>query len=452
MGKFKKIISLILVGTVCALPFFPVSLLIWKASTTQNDFVLANYQSYIDNQGNDDPSAGEIYPSVASHLSNQFGLSYDYFETAEAALNLIKKNTADIVNTTTYDLVNWVQGKSENELPIKKLDWAKFQIPNINNADDALALFVPELQGVLKGYDLDKDGQNDNLLEYGIPYFLQDYIFAYRGEEIQALSKPLNWKELLDTLSSDGVKERFSATKYPQIFAVEDPRSFLSIANNIYETENSGSEPSNDFDSIVNRYLNLADRFNKISSNVMALNPDANVILNKLATTQVQGAFCFNGDALYASFGGDEGEEATSDDFHIVKPTDTIAALDMFTINNNLSGEKEERAYRVLGELCLGIYEKADNSIAYPTDADYDPEASWTYRNFNYVNYTAPLKKINEYIMSNYFSDAEPKLKDLREKIFNVSLTDKNNFEQPISNLQKSNIAFAWVNFKASLS
>ncbi len=442
MKKFKKVFNTILVSTVCALPFFPVSLLIWQASTTQKDFVLANYQSYIN-------------PDVSKELSKEFDLSYDYFETAEAALNLIKKNTADIVNTTTYDLVSWVQKSNGKDTPVQKIQWDKFNIPGVNNADDALNLFIPSLEGVLKGYDLNGNGTSgeldDNLLNYGIPYFLQDYIFAYRGDAITELDNSSNWKELIDNLSKEGIKQRFAATKYPEIFAVEDPRSFLSIANNIYVEENPGKVPSYNFDDIVNRYTNLADRFNKISNNVMALNPDANVILNKLATEQVQGAFCFNGDALFATFGGDEGDEATPDNFHVVKPTDTIAALDMFTINSNLSGEKLDKAYGVLGQLCLGIYQGEDGNNVYPGSASYDPEQSWTYQNFDYVNYTAPLKVINEYIVNNYFEET-PELKELRTKIFNVDATSKDNFEQPISDLDKSNIAFAWVNFKAALN
>ena len=52
----------------------------------------------------------------------------------------------------------------------------------IQNSQQALSLFTPEVQTLLTSF---KDIGIDNLLDYCVPYFFQSYIFAYRGDEIK---------------------------------------------------------------------------------------------------------------------------------------------------------------------------------------------------------------------------------------------------------------------------
>ncbi|MGL4950882.1 MAG: hypothetical protein ACRC4M_03595, partial [Mycoplasma sp.] len=159
-----------------------------------------------------------------------------------------------------------------------------------------------------------------------------------------------------------------------------------------------------------------------------------NTVLNMLAADEVAGGFMFNGDAIYASWGGDDELEIEEEDFHVVKPIDNVVALDMFVINNKLDGKYLEHAYSILNDLCL------DNG---ETDVDED---SIAFQNFDYVNYTPTLNSIYDYVLDpdNYFEDWQIPMVE----IDNVT---ESRVEVLLSDLVKSNFSFAWIGFKSSL-
>ena len=129
---------------------------------------------------------------------------------------------------------------------------------------------------------------------------MQDFIFAYRGQEISELTNASTWSEVIDIISSN---ERFKPkNNKPNLIAIDDARTMYSIPsamknNNINPTKNES------IDSLTNTLYALSDKINKLGYNPMKLNSDANAVLNDLATNNVNGAFLFNGDALYASYG-----------------------------------------------------------------------------------------------------------------------------------------------------
>lgn len=388
----KKTLSYFTIFLVGILMIAPIALLIYSKTNNKKNFVLANYQSY-------------MAPEVQDELKKTYEVSFDYFESVENAQNMLKKNTADIINTTSYELKNWI----ENDL-IQKIDWKQLGYESTNAALDMFSDPVKEI--------LNQPIGDGILLDYGIPYFLQDLVFAYRGEEIKALiSNDLEWNEVLDIIVNE---PRFKTNKYPNLIALNDPRTIYSIPRAIENNGNINPIPNSSISQLQSTYQLLTNKLKKLGSNMISFNSDSSIVLNKLALNEVNGAFCFNGDALYASMGGDEGTEISPNDFHIIKPKNNLVALDLFCFNKKLDGKQLLKAYSLIKDLCLSpkLVEK----------------------NFNYLYYTPTLMEVYDKVITNYQEYIE---------ISNENLS--NRIEEPLDALTKSNFQFAWIDFKSSL-
>lgn len=423
-AQLLKYVSFAILATALIVP---IPLLIYSTTSNTRNFVLGNYQSYMS-------------PTVMKELNKQYGLEFDYFETSEDVKKLLKKNTIDISNTTSYDLVDLVK-----ENLVSKVDWKKFNLqiadPNnpdvsipIENANDALQLFTMPTQEVLTSYSIDNVAIN--LLDYGIPYFIQDLVFVYRGQQISQLTGTVNWQDVLDVISTE---ERFKPKQAPQIISLDDPRTMYSIPRSI-QTSPSNINPDTNatIDDLQSTYELLSDSLNKLGSNAINLNSDSNTVLNIIATGQMNGGFMFNGDAIYASYGGDNKVTIDENDFHVVKPENTVVALDMMVMNSQMNDtSKIDKSYDIFKQLCL------NNGNFKATDVNPD-NPSLTYENFDEVNYTPTLNVIYEYVYDNYFDVWQ-------QPIVEVNIRNKGQIELALDNLLKSNFNFAWVGFKNSL-
>lgn len=422
--KLKKWISMTLLSLGIIIP---IPLLIVNSLSNTKNIVLGNYQSYMD-------------PYVtAPELTKKYGVSFDYFETAEDAKRLLRGNTIDISNTTSYEMISLIQ-----EGLIQKLDWNIFNLTHpitgdkITNSTEAMDLFIPATHPFLT-VDIDVDGNPEtNLLDYGIPYFLQDLSFVYRGDEISNLATPtVNWSDVLTEVGQD---QRFRPTNLPKLVALNDSRTMYSIPRTIQTapTNNVNPNPTASINELQNTYQILANSLNQAGSHSIALNSDSNAVLNMVAANQANGGFMFNGDAVFAASGGDDALEIDETDFHCVKPVDTVVALDLLVVNQKLKTEDYTKVHEILKELVLN-------------DGEFDPdninEASLTYNNFDFVNYTPPLKVLYDYVttLDNYF-DSEWQIDMV--KIDNVETSQ---IEKPIPNLLKSDFNFAWIGFRNSL-
>ncbi len=405
----------------------PVSLIIVNATTNKRNFVLANYQSYMG-------------PNVEKQLNQKYGLDFDSFENVEDAKKLILNNSADIVNTTTYEVVSWAQ-----EGIIQKLDWTKFNLPRINNANDALSLFTPTVQEILKAYDLNGNGtigdSEDNLLNYGVPYFLQDLVFAYRGSEIPELAVPnIKWSQVLDTLIQ---KPRFhTANHKPHLIALDDPRTMYSIPRAIQTEADLNVNPNTNatINELSATYNIIADQLNKLGSLPIKFNSDSVAVLNSVAYQETMGGFMFNGDAIYAASGGDNQIAIAPGSFHVVRPSDNVLALDLMVFNKNMNGANLIKSYDIIKDLCITF----DPSIT-------NPEEQMTFENFDSVNYTTPIKTLYDYINNptdGYFSDDPVMLEAFQIASTNVA----KKIERSIDDLTKSNFSFAWIDFKHKIN
>lgn len=277
-----------------------------------------------------------------------------------------------------------------------------------------------------------------NLLDYSFPYFIQDFIFCYRGKEIESLKGDVTWNQMLESISNE---PRFKVNNsLPELAMIGDSRTIYSIAR-LVETEEDKSinvNPSNlldtSIDELTTTYSFLLKYLNKLGNNALVLNPDSNVILNKLSNNEVNGAFLYNGDALYSYDGGDNGNTIVPDDFHVVKPKNTLVALDTIAISKNTSEENKEKAYKLIYDLLFNFGTSTEESMPY--------------RNFEYTLYTPTTNVINNFAIAN-----NPILKDSKGiDIYNIiNFSTGNLLELPISSLVKSNLSFAYLNFKNSL-
>ena len=206
----------------------------------------------------------------------------------------------------------------------------------------------------------------------------------------------------------------------------------------------------------VFRYLSEPNRINRdtLSGNPQPifLNSDSSVILNKLATGALQGAFLFNGDAIFAGYGGEaEGsiEYPTGEDFHIITPKQTVYTLDAMVINKvaiNKNPNTLEQVYQLLYEVGLqGSDQDADSFAAiHDTDVESIDEPAYIngpMDNFAYVQYTSPLNVISgvtdSVVANGFFDDNDAELSKAFLKAYSIALPEgipiQNVIEAPLN-------------------
>lgn len=397
----------------------PTALLIIKNITTDK-IVYGNFQSYIS-------------PKVIKKLQENYNVSFDYYETNGTIENHLSQNLLDVVTPTSYETISLIK----NNL-VKKIDWKKFgeiqfwdqnennfQSKVFTSATEALSLFTSATQTILTSTDFDDDEINDNLLDYTIPYFLQEMVFSYRGDIIPELKDGLDWKNILEIYS----KYRNNSIK---LGIIEDKRSIYSIAN-LIQSQNSDVNPKPDqsISNMISTYNEMSKSMNKIEH--FFFNSDSNVILNKLANNELDSAILYNGDALASFEGGDLETEIDPDTFHIVKPKKTLIALDTICINKKVEAKKKSEIYEIIKEVALNFSNPILDNLVF--------------ENFSYVQYTPTLSNFTQYLNSSNFNG----LTNNELNILNIEKVPEGSIEKSISKLMKSNLEFAFLNFKNKL-
>lgn len=452
------------------------------ANDAQTNLVFGNFESYMS-------------PDLQNELQNKYSnLSFDYYSSNENMISNFKNGTYTIGVPSTYALIELAKSNQ-----IQKIDWSRFglhmpgdPLKEITNATDALSLFSEPVQNILQGYKTSFG--IDNLLDYSVPYFFQDYIFAYRGPKIDQLSDPLNpptWSNILDYVGSH--PERFNNGRFG---AVEDERSLFSVAKLIKSVEtntpgvpisvNPQTEvnPKPSIDEYINIFENLSNG-NRINTGTLGDNPvpiflnsDSNVILNRLALDTLNGAMLYNGDAIFSALGGDvvSDTKPNGEDFHIVTPKYTPLALDLMVINKTTTENNPNllnESYQIIKKVGL---ENADETnpdtfqAELPgTTATGDPlYANGPMQNFSYILYTSPLKIIsgltntdpNSVVNNNgngFFNDEnDPALTaEINAAYYagnNIEKDQISNFvESPINAFQKQAMINAYLRFKEKM-
>lgn len=414
--------------------------------SNNGSITVANFESYMS-------------PQLMNKIRSQIGssLSYVYYGTNED-IEMKFDRYYDVAIPSTYEVINLLNGDE-----LLKIDWPKFAIPGVNNADDAYALLFSD---TTKAY-LDNvnsyventfpQWSNFNILNYAIPYFLQDWSFAYKGDEISGLENVHNWNDLIHQINATNLDDRFKPQKNPKMSMVDDSRSVYSMCR-LLETGNNVNPPDGNvsIDQFKNTYRKMTDQYNNGKSYFYLNTDSANVLYTIADPNGSNGGIAYNGDLLYAALGGGNSEwddQWNDDNFHIVKPDASPVALDMMVINKRVakkSNDKVNDIYQIVKNICLDGATSNDISLT-------DDNGNYVYgpmMNFDFVLYTSTLKKIDDYVIDpqGYFSEYSDS--DLLKKIYTIDpdrFTNNTLIEQPISNIDKSNMYEAYLRQKESL-
>ncbi|OAL10235.1 hypothetical protein A6V39_02210 [Candidatus Mycoplasma haematobovis] len=439
-------------------------LLIGKSSNS-NDLVFGNYSDYISSD-------------VAQKLREKYQLRVDLFDYDHLVKERFQKGIYDIAITSTS-----VLSELKSSGVAMKLDWSKLlgdetisQGNEVNNGqqlnkpkktiEDARALFT----------DIVKDMSHD-LLEYGIPYFVQKLGFYYRGEKIKDLQEPVTFKTLIEKISNDN---RFhSKNGKPQLGLIDDPRTVLSLARKVGNKQdvNPNEDEYKNSESILNDYKKLisAGLDKKVmGDNFLYMTPDSGPMVDALSNKDIQGAFMYNGDGLFAANGGNAELKIKETDFHHVELSENIFFLDFLTFSNKMSEEKKDKAYKLAKDLLFlkdevknpfrkegedsGDVDSVVSSVGSEEEEGDKPYEEIVAQNFDEVQYTPTLEKVYS-ALNKYFkddsddSDDEELVKEsTKHEIIKVDKPANGklsqDYERQLDSQQKSDMLIAYSNFK----
>ena len=439
--------SILLAGGVISLPF---SLL----SINSNSIVIGNFQSYMS-------------PTLMNSLNKEYHINWQYYSSNAEIPTYIQNKTLDIAIAT-----NNMVGQLIVQDSIQKIEWERFNITTpsgtiVKNYHDLKEIVTPatwslcEIIGQLIGIE--------NLLEYCIPYFSQDLVFGYNGPIITDIhSKPnCNFNDIFSYITDTSIPNNRFLENNSSVMMIKDARTVFDICNLIdgkninpqnaiisINNKNNNSSPTIDemnqiYNKIYNYYSGISNK------NIITFNSDSNVVLNKFANNEINGAFFYNGDAIYSLMGGDSisiSDEYTDKQIdewtknkHVIIPEQNFIAMDAFVINKTLDSSKKDQVYNIIKSISLDF----DNMFNVDQEGNY---LSMTMQNFDYINYTPCYSQLYDYVITTYFKECfpnNPNLSSLLEEIIKIdeSIISQNNLELPINNLAESNMNIAFTTF-----
>ena len=434
----------------------PICPLISLTSCAGNNMiVLANFESYMN-------------PDLIDKYDGQ--VNFLYYQTNEEIESKFK-GYYDLAIPSTYEIITLLEKQW-----LQKIEWEKFGLYDsegnlITNGIDALKLFIDPIQHIIKSTtnmysNLFKP--DENLLDYCIPYFLQSFMFAYKGDAISELDNAANWDEYLNFIgdrTNPNVPDVFKPKKTNRIGCIDDGRTFYDLCHLIKMQKTNPNNPERWHINVDNENASiddLKDDFNyftsKFTPNHFYFNSDSQVVLESLSTPKDGNlsSFAYNGDILYAAMGADLYDPYSPDEFHIDNLDAKPLALDALVINNknDKNPDKLNKIYDLIKSLFLDHIDSSEISEMNDDGYIYDPMT-----NFDFVRYTSPFKSIDDYVNGDYFIDTDDTLTEdqieLYKSIYNIEVNPKidiiNLIEAPISDLSKSNMHWAYVEKKQEI-
>lgn len=409
-----------------------------------NDFVFGNFHSYINEE-------------LRNELTNKYNIKWQYYGSNAQIPTFIQNKTLDIAIATNNTIGKLIKNQS-----LRKIPWDKFNIKlnetnTVKTYKDLEQVVTPATWKVCE--IIGKEIGIENLLEYTVPYFMQNFVFAYRGKQIEKLNNRSDFKQIFDYISQD---KEFNS-KLGNVMMIEDSRSIYNTAKlmsnnpNINPTQNEIS-----INSIDNVYNNIANYYSNKKNN-LTFSPDSSIVLNKVALNQSKGAFMYNGDAIYSALGGDNPEDTPNlpnfeptPDFHAIVPQNTFYAMDGIVINKSISDTKLNKAIDIIREISL-------SGLSYDEKIDeVNNENKYVYSatcNFNFINYTPCYSKLYNFAIDNsdkgYFSKEGLNINTINTLINLIKMDHNNinekNIELPESEEFNSNLNIAFTTFKNKL-
>ncbi|MDE5545780.1 MAG: hypothetical protein K2I76_04165 [Malacoplasma sp.] len=443
----KKIIKILFA------PLFSFLFPSFLTSCSSNDgFYFANFESYISQDLLDELESHQLMGFNGTKIDD---FNYRTFSTNEDLERNFYTNY-DMAVPSTYLTV-----KLANEGQLLPIDWKQFNLykldenglrtnQKIEKASDALSLFSPQVRSILLTYSLDEAYEKEpdkekidkcgGLLNYCVPYFLQNFGFAYKttdGKEWDEFRSEFSWKTIVESMKKheDYVKK---------ISAVDDSRTLYSIGR-LVETNDQNINPGNSQPQLSETYeivesekdyfQTYQNLISGLSKNTYYLNSDSNNVLNSFAALNGSEAiFSYNGDILFGIQGGDnyaydekdpsdfqkwietyinnEASNTKNEEFFIksASPKNSFLLLDTMVINRNrVKSEKEKKiAYSILYKIGLegsdlSLYtdskktQYSDTAIFNNNSAN---NVNGPVQNFDYVQYTSPLLTLNAYVLN----------------------------------------------------
>ena len=457
--------------------FFPIFLFTnfaFLSCAQKNDLLqIANFESYM---------ASELIEDIEKKYGAKF-VYYPNNETIEAKF----EKYYDIAIPSSYEIINlWSQDL------IQEIDWKKFNIENIGGdkiekAKQAISLFnYDEIDYLNKQAKIittkmietkktNKTTPITNILDWCVPYFFQNFMFAYKGSEIEfydpngtkVINKNnLTWNDIFYTVGplNPNCDRRFKPTKKMHLGMVDDARTIYEIAKTLKDNKKTHDDIS--LDEATNIFLSLTDYFT--IKTWISLHSDSGIISHNLSVDNggYIGAFAWSGDIFYAATQHAEAKNSSfyADNFHIVKPNHSLISFDGLVINKKSIGQKKNKIYQIIKQIALDgcnvnkhkLFSKKNNEFLY-----------WTVRNFHKLGYTPPLKNLYESLIDTnnpceYWNEfinltkinGEINKKTLQMYIDIIKINQNKYhkiYEEPLNNISNSNISWAWLQVKNNL-
>lgn len=397
MRKWTKIsifsaVGVALTAGIIALPF-SLSLV------GKNQFVFGNFQSY-------------MAPSVMNNIQNKYDVNWQYYGTNAEIPTYIKNKTLNAAVATNNMIAQLALQKE-----IQPINWAEFHLWNTKENKPVEGYW--DLKGIVSDviWNLCQqvadeinlpglDGHQPNLLEYCVPYFLQDFVFAYRGTEIPQLQENSSFYQIFNYITgknnngiedkNDELNNRFLGSN-SKVMMIKDARTVYDVSklieadkNNVPSEKinvnpgwtdnlNNTGKPGSDYimntnnlngsdapsiSDLVENYDIVSNYYKGLNPNTITLNTDSSIVLNKLANNEIKGAFLYNGDAIYSASGGDNASNSPNlpnfnpnykgpNEFHVVIPKNNFLAMDGIVFNSSISGNILKKAYDIAYDVSL---------------------------------------------------------------------------------------------------
>lgn len=371
-------------ATVVALP---VAAVVSCGSSNKPTFY--NYEDYM---------ADEIIDQVNGDFS------YSTFGDLPEFESLIRqKKTAGGIGS---DYLNATLAK---EGLIQKIDFGKVFPSCAGKTGAALEtelqkIYTPETWQLMAGFDA-YIGNGNHLYEFMIPYFIQDKAIAFDlDESMKGATTGKHWSEdeynklisgvnaeIMSVFESDQDTTKLT---YSEIFKTLKAHGYQHLIVNDYWRDNlmMGSEKTGftstvtkaNYQSQIDGFKSLLNDFTGNNDNGVLFKTSGGETLEQLIlpTANIDVATLYNGDALDAYYGEDNG--ASDGTIGVVKATNSSYLLDGMIIPSYVSGGDLDNLYKVARDY---LFEGADS-----TDASLT--ATKIYENFDFVNYTTPFKNL----------------------------------------------------------
>ncbi len=460
------------IALICSTAFITITTttgFLTSCSNAQN-YAFGNFQSYIS-------------PSIINSFNDNYkNVNWQYYASNKQIPTYLQNKTLNACVATNNTVVNLITKKLINQI-----DWAKYELLEentnqvITNVSQLESIYTPIVWNICQ--NAFSDFVSQNLLTYAMPYFLQNVVFVYRGNEIPQLEQPnLTFTDIFNFIETN--KAFKAPNKGHNILMVDDPRLLYGISEILKCEKNNTPVNINPRGGLLNQSPDQTPSQQEFSNTYklvkdfiynknahVGLQSDSNVIINKLVKNEIQGAFFYNGDAAFAAQGGDYPEHSniTPENFHVVIPKNNIVALDLMVTNITNDPSEQIESLNFIYQLALsGLKTNTYNKYNLPivksnldsklqdiidTDPNTDEYIYSSMINFDYVNYTPTINAIMNFVTSGYFPSDDPmkqiliELLDIKEPANN---NPKNYVEMPLNDLAEVRMQTAYLDLKVS--